>query len=487
MGRIVKHINAYIICVLVLITTFLIIHRNYFVVVDADFFGYLPEGMDILALHPRNFQIPPFWPLVVAVCEKLLPLPYPGITGAALLNILQFACSAYLFWRIAKKYYGDHAIVLFALFITNIYVYLTHLRVVNNPAFTLLTLVIFWLEINKRPVAARLLAGISFFVRVEGMLLSVSFLVADIVYKRWKYIRYELLTIGTNVLYWVLVVGIHNIFTAEISFKATQIPDMHFFRRTFEVLPLGAPMPPHFLLWPGVLLWMCVGAFYFIKRGYTEYVIMTLYLTLYTVSHVLFPETEDRYSYPILWLVYLLSFWFIRVLQKKHRVIPLFFSAAVLGMFMLLRIPVIPQVSTNAFNKYYRAEVRYEADYLKQIFVRTSVYHLHPWILSYYTGNNALRFPFVFRYTSVYDAVCANKSLSQQHLVLIDSYSATTRDYFDTNLVGAGRFQSFASQQSFAPLCTTLATTIIKKYGWVKVYSVDPACACRQKDSHIGK
>jgi len=308
MNTVTNKIHYFVIAVLLVLTGMLFIHRDHYYVVDADFFGQLMDGRKMLSLQYAHYKNWPLLSILIALFEMTLPVRYPGIQGVLVVNIISFAILAYVFWRILQKYYGNYGIAVWILYITNFFVYLTHLRVLNNAVFTLVSIVVIYLEMNGRRKASRLLAGFSFFVRVEGALLVLALLVSDLLQKRRKELRYDVFSFCIVTLYLVGILGIRNEFIFEIEAKIRQIPNWRFLYDVFITVPVGKYVNIPLAYWMPMAFWIGAATWYYVTSGMHEFVFIGIYSLLFIASHTLFPETDHRYAYPFLWLLYFMSF-----------------------------------------------------------------------------------------------------------------------------------------------------------------------------------
>ena len=157
---------------------------SYFAVPDPDIFQYVYDGRYYArGQFPPSIQTPPLNSLLIAALSSLLvSYEYPEIIAAHTINAFATVISLLLLYHIGKKYSPWIGIASTIAMITTPTVLFSSLNINTEVLFTTFVLLTIFFYQRKRITLATIIASLSFLVRYEGLLLTGTVLIIDLLH-----------------------------------------------------------------------------------------------------------------------------------------------------------------------------------------------------------------------------------------------------------------------------------------------------------------
>lgn len=514
MHRRVVHaiIDCFIVVIIAITAVFLWNNKNYFAVPDPDIFQYIEDGQQYLRLKlPQNIQMPPANAILIGSLTQLLQShEYPEILSAHIINIVAAIVTMCLLYLLIRSYSRVVGALVLVLLATNPLFIFQSLNVTSEVLFTTVIVLSLLLYRKGHFGSAYIMAGCSFLIRYEGLLLLISMVALDgLRHKNMhKTAQWGLFAL-VPVCLWFMILNYHNgignitgnAYVQEIITYRQRLPQIQIFTR----IPINLI---DYIVWEtggalrsigiGLLYFLTLaGAFILIIRKDATLRLVYLNASLYMVFHVFFPYTPDRYLYPVAWALYLAPLLGVQILALIILRNGVFLRRAcqAAGVIVVILVSIgnlqktiryylnDAAASINfAFPRNYHLEIRLAADWLNNAKFEqpVMVFTYEPWILGYYTNN-----PHVSFFNAPYKAYQRCDSVE----CLVKSDPAYTTNY---RIIFVQQSNSLSVDRSF-PSATNLNVHIFNQFpneeeknhfillaqlskydSWAKIYQYQP-------------
>lgn len=377
---------------------------------NPDLFQYIEDSRIYAQFKlPPNIQQPPANPMLIAILTPLFGLfEYPEVISAHIINIASSLTIILFLYLLIRTYSHLVALVTVILLVTNPLFIFSSLDITSEVLYTAAVIFVLWLYKTERKMLAYLLAGLSFLIRFEAVLVVGAFAVAD-----WsvsknirKVLKVSLIGI-TPILVWFLVINrqnfsghfLGNTYVREVIDNKHNLPQLELIKQAPFLLMDNFPQQEvwSYLFYAIILMGILLLVLWRDTYIRMVYLIVFSYLFL----HILFPFAPFRYLIPVMWSLYLLPLLVFRSIYKK------FFSpyplsaglslvfAGILVMNLIYGNVVYirgfyqdTNVTNMVYPRYHRYEDRLAASWLnRNVKVPTKILTYDPGILDYYTGN----------------------------------------------------------------------------------------------------
>jgi hypothetical protein len=385
---------------------YLIQNSNLITALHGDLFQYLTDGrMYFLRALPSLMQIPPLHPIFIQILSRFwFFTSFPEFKAAVFLNTISTIGSLVIIYSIARKLIGGFATLLLLLVLmVHPHTLLGAVDATPEPLllFFVLISIFLWTQTRYKNMGL-VMAGMSALVKIEGVILVAIFAI-EIVWTeigRLLIRREHLLTklhkqsflilvkklslvlkkhwgiwVSVAVVFlWLIVATINNHQNAipygnryleELANRSNFFDFSYFFNTPFILFfPINtAPYQINFFSWPVLttllgLVWVTLGQ----RKNFIFY--SSIFTWGYLMIHGFFPAHENRYYFPI---IFLLIFGLFVSLMKL-------FSNKIIGKLLLLIISSLilcfylkneDVASNTAYLRNYRAGYIYAASWFK--------------------------------------------------------------------------------------------------------------------------
>ena len=453
---------------MVVIYIILLFHSTYFSLPNSDFFAYLSQGENFFSHPLTSGKHPIGYPVLIYVFEQFRFIQYAGIRGGIFLNICSFIASLVVLFHILRRQLQYLVFAPILLLLLNPLSYGVVLGCTNESVFILCVLVVWLLRVQNNRRWAYAAAFFSLLFRHEGIVMIPVLFVCDYMEKKKIYpyvVLYSWLLLFLSTL--SLLTG--NAYGGEIQSRLREIPNTVFLFNTLFLLPFHWSVSSPVLLMV-VLCLFFLGIWLSITEKNIRMIFGSLFLLLYFLMHVFFPDASFRYSYIALWFLYPVFLWmiidFIRLVVRPVFLQKITYICVAIGICwigytmvsLLIKNPVYP------FDRQYDEEKKYVAEWLDvHTLSPTTVYVIGPWIVDYFVRNPLVHVSF--------DTL--SPSLLQQKrkdnlIIVIDPYIFREEGYF-FNKYGGEFYRTFSTQFSDFGF-RFLDTIYINKDHWAKLY-----------------
>lgn len=489
-----KRVDSAIVLLLALVAALLLLNINYFEVPETDFFEFFKDGQSYLQFKlPELLYGPPAYPIIISLLGMISNTQDAVRNSAIVINILAFATSTYLLWRITKRQLGAFALLLIALVLTNPLSYYSSLQPINGMFFTLSMLTVLYLRQKEQYKAAYLVAGFSFLIRYEATAMLVAMTLIDFTMEERKAKTARFFLLGLSpIIAWTSVVAIQNalgsmqenLFIQEIIERRNEIPntDAISLGPLFQFLPTDSKLMRlvQMVFYPFVF----VGTLAFFIRRNKLMAIISIYILLYLITHILYPAFEQRYAFPILWAMYFLTLWPLHLLsrtRKRYKYIVILLAlltATFTGFAVVKNSSTISEYLLS--RKDYLIEKKLIGIWLSETEFRNPnlVISFESWITRYYTNNPRVTFhdeslQVLSRCDSVLCLIKNQKYNSQRvNILFIRDSNAQEATGYRAEHNGARFYQDFENSKDakyFTPV-----TVLQSGDKWVEIYQYQP-------------
>lgn len=393
---------------------------NLYYMEQIDLFQFIDDGRKYRAGSlPGIVHAPPGNPIVITLLAPFFSFfLFPEIIAAKVVNIVAVTISILLLFLLAKHYFNKVIALCVSLFL--IFHPLTLLMAVGTGSEALFTLVVlatlFAFSKGLRQWSL-ILAGLSYFVRTEGILLLLVLSSVEIVstyeylyklksqalikvgsYKKLLIMGWGFLLSYVLVLGWTLVTYLNNaragvlygnFFIQEVVNRSASLPEYRFISNYFYLfLPTSNELwlnQPFNLVVFGfiILIFLVIQALRYKNK---IAVVISLFSSSYLLLHTFFPAYDVRYLLPVLFtlsLAFLFTFSYLFKNENTKLVILLFFIIAIPGNYFF------NSSSMEFFNIYHshNEESRLAAEWIEQYSYENkknvSVIHPISWLFSF--------------------------------------------------------------------------------------------------------
>lgn len=468
-----------LVAILSIVGVSLFLNRNYYYVPNSDFFAYISDAKSYASFTlPGSIKFPPIYSIFIYLTGVLIKTNHPEMVAGIGTNILLVLVFAYLLMVYSKKFIGSFSLLLIALVLSNPLLYFVALQPLNILAYTVATVAVLVLHQKRLFFYAYLLAGITFFIRQEAVALLVAMVFIDMLNRPKKITFFYSLLGFVPILTWEIIVLLHNTggneYLSEAIGRTSEIPNLTFINRTFWHI-FAYTWPPNInTLSLLVFMNITIGFIIFLINKKGEQILLFTYLFLYTVIHVLFPDTAERYTFPVLWIVYIYSLWPLffseNVSGKKAGIVHSFLRILFCLLSAYLIINNIAHIKNHEGQRYGRTETRLIGEWLSsaRFSKLTYVITLEPWIVAYYTKNPLVEFFYLPSFCVSLDCIKIPFNQNQyETLLVVDSYTEGESGYFARKF-GAILFQTILNSPDAFRL--HYITTLRRNGAWARLY-----------------
>ena len=381
---------------------------NYVKFPNSDFFQYINDGAQYLNFKlPSSIHPPPFAPIIICLTSKLFSnAEYPELFNAHLINIL---CSVltllniYLLFSRIKPWLGFFIISLTA---TNKIYFTNSLNITNEVIFAYFLSLTLLLYSRKHYPLSYFLAGISFLIRYEAVIIPISFFLLNLFKKNRKNNFYYLFLSFLPIFLWLIVLNFHsqgtsifqNAYINEMVVGKNNIPNPNVISSLLSIiltnptdyfLYVQTPIShldkiniPHLsqILNTGfslIFILLCFKSL-FSKNEKEITKLTSLNLILLLIFTSAFPNFSIRYLFPIIWIIYLI------IINRKNKIIGIIIPISLI-IFNLLSFSKHSVYDTSQD----KAEYRLVADWINQqkFKEKTLLLIYDPGALTYFIHN----------------------------------------------------------------------------------------------------
>jgi len=488
--------DSIVIVLLVLVAAVLFRNINYFEVPETDFFQFLDNAKIYRQLKlPDTIHASPANPILIAIFGNIISIPQSELYIARSFNIVFFCLSMFLLWRIARKYFGYFAFLLLALMLSNPISYYVSLHPVSETLFTLSVLFVLYLRHRDKMKTAYIISGLSILIRYEAVAMFMAMALIDGVFsKDKKTARRLIFIVAIPIVIWIGMVSLQNPhhtiqgnpFIQELMAAANTLPNNMIFdmKPFFQFIHRDKSINSRVAMI--FFIYALIGISLFMKKKERQLLIITLFGIGYLIIHWFFPSYPDRYSFPIIWVVYLIGLWplwYIRREKKRFIMIALPLLSYIVILFatdiIQTNIDILPEYLS--WNKYDRYENKLVADWLTETtFMRpTRVLTFEPWIMSYFTMNQNITFgkmgPVGIQDCKTVSCIIIHERIDREKsdvLFVVDNYEFDEQDDFWSSQHGIYIFKTFETAEDFKDF--RLLTMLEEHEKWAKIYKYQP-------------
>jgi hypothetical protein len=498
--------------IITITSIFLWNNKNYFAVPDPDIFQYISDGQRYIQFKPPdNVQTPPANAILIASLTKLLHArEHPEILSAHIINIAAAILTMCLLYFFVRSYSRAIGVLVLTLISTNPLYAFQSLNVTSEVLFAAAVAFSLLLYKKNKTSAACFVAGLSFMIRYEGLLLLVSIVALNLL--RRVAVK-KTITLGFLLLIPIIVwFFIANRFNGAGNITGNNyIQEVVYFNKRIPQFSLVTRIPNNlidyiiyetadvFVLTGIVLTFAAIlsGAVALVKRGDATLRLVLLFTLLYLTFHIFFPFAPDRYLYPVLWILYLTpllgGYFVMRTQAGKGGATKLVGVTCVVIIILLaagnlqktIRYYYNNETVGFAFPRNYRVENKLAADWLNQskFDKPIMVFTYEPWVMRYFTNNHNILF-FEAPYTayqrcdSIECLIKTNPSYARDHTIFYiqQSSSASVDSSFPSaanfNVHIFNQFPNADEKNNFI-----LLTKLTKLTSWAKIYEYQPPTA----------
>jgi len=384
-------------------TSYLLIHnKETYPIPNSDIFRYIDEGNTYLTGKiPDEIFIPPGNPILISLFSKIISVPYEEIAIATWINILSTIGLTIGVVVLMLKSFPHFSIPIVLMLCTHPLLYYIGVDVTSEPLFALIITLCLLCVNNERRNLAVILAIVSFFVRFEGLALIAGVL---FIYRKQdlRWIRWWTIISITILGIWGLVLHTHstgtsimdNMFIREIREGTRNLPNYKvvnslpmIFVYDYEITKLANI---------GILIFILgiIGKSLFDKNKTIQ--ASALFSLGYLSIHFLFPVHNDRYFFPLLWIIPFLCMYQLSKIKLKpyqfNKVVGVFVIYCISFYVAYTNYPIIK--IGFSWKKYDRIESRMLANWINnqphdQPFM---VMLPEPWVIDYFITNNSVEF-----------------------------------------------------------------------------------------------
>lgn len=373
----------------------LFLNFNFFsTMANSDIIQFLLDGRIYHSLQlPHNIHASPLYPILITFVSYFFKdhVILHEIAAARFINIISTIGSLTLLYLLASKQ-SNKVLALGVVILAMLHPWTFMMAVgdYSETLFTFFTLLSLYFMANKKNMSlAFLLAGISFLVRNEGLLLFLSLFfvnnhsskitIRELLTNFKKTIVISGFLIGGSIIIgWTLIFITNNLYSSkhqpqysenlqygyyffyEIEERKNEIPELRFISNFPKFMFSFANYEPTSFrdpnLWVGIIIVAVLfHGFIASKSQFTKAI--SLYIILYLGIHVLFPAFTHRYFYPLLFISFLLVLSQIRnILRHKfarplHRYMMLFLFSLI--YCLLVRYVIVNFSNTVDYPKHY--------------------------------------------------------------------------------------------------------------------------------------
>lgn len=416
--------TAYI-CIFIF-SIFLFLNYSYFSVPNTDIFQYIDDGRMFIQLKlPQNIQVPPLFSLLISIGARLFhQISNPEIFTAHMINITSsiiLLCVTYGFLQI---YSSMAALSVLVLLMTNPHFVFSTLDVNTEVFFSTMVVSAFFALQKSHIKIALLLAGISYFIRYEGLLLFLILLAFTIPKKKHIYSFFiTVILILIPVITWFFISTFHNHistplgngYVKEVIEQLHRLPQFGLITQLFRIMADYLDTNTKnfqyvYFIEQGIFyLLIIVGIVQALRYLHTSIKGSFAFALLYLFSHIFFPYSPDRYILPVLGCLYFAIIVGYKSLTasfiSKHTyiyIILISFGYICIGLLSYSNFIRTrgyynnSQITDTAYPRYYRHEILLASEWInKQNFSEPIIVITYePWILGYYSINRLVSFPF---------------------------------------------------------------------------------------------
>lgn len=314
--------------VLSLLTGILAINIYFYAVPERDFFEYTKNARNILngSFVQGNWASPPLYGLGVVALGHFITNPYHNnIEAGVSLNIFLLIVSVYLLYVLVRPYLRIWTFVLLACILTNPLTYYVTLQPINMLFFTVFVLGVMVLFDRKYLRTACLLSGLSYLVRFDGISLSIALFITLLSLKylnRRTFLPIVLLLAGIPIVWEILVFFATQYrthpFFAKMGGQIITNLNMQYISHSLFQIPFFLFSIPEWVAQigsAGILLYIAIGVLKHLKYPEKAPVLFAggIFTVTYGIMQILYtqtlPRAPHRYTYPILWSIYLFMLW----------------------------------------------------------------------------------------------------------------------------------------------------------------------------------
>ncbi len=425
----------FLICIIVYLTILILNFNFYPLIANSDVIQFLMDGRTYHSLElPANIHASPLYPIVITFVSYLFKdhfLLYE-VAAARFINIVSILGSLGLLYLFAKK--QSNALIALAVCILAMlhpWTFMMGIGDYSESSYTFLVLLSLYSLVKlKRISLAFFIAGISFLVRNEGILLFLSLFLVEVHSSRINV--HELLArfkktvllpgflIGSAIITgWLIILFANNLhssiyqlqysdnlrfgyyFFYEIVERKNELPELRFISNYPKFIFAYADYRPTSYsdpyLWIGVATSLILIIFYFRVKNQLVRAI-SLYIVMYLFLHMAFPAYPLRYFFPLLFITYLLLLAMLKssfdYLQskgiKKNRLIVIPIS-----LYLLMNYFLIHNFTANIEpqRKYYESYEKI-AIWIKNSIMSSknssyTLYMQYPFLKYYLTGEES--------------------------------------------------------------------------------------------------
>lgn len=446
------------------IYSYFLYNIRYYYVPDPDVFEYLAEGKAMLHESFMWVATPPAYSVLLYVFDKTLPIENPGIVGGILFNILCFALSLFILWKLSGKLLGLYIFLPLILFMISPLSFLVNLQPLNISSALLFILLTFFFH-HGHPKISYVFMTLAFFCRYEAIVLFPIVVFWDLLERKKLSSPATFLLLCIPVVTWVWG-GLNQdtVYTPEIIAGGHKIPNSDFVVNSFSSILFNftAGSAPIAIL---VVSWLIVGIFICYKNGIIMPLLFGLFIFAYSLIHTMFPVVVPRYSYLILPFILILFYWpamFISRLKSSSK------TFVIVLLVVLTIYSVHRSVSYRGFQtqpQWSRADKRAEGIWLNKNIIRpTIVYAFMNDVIGYYANNLLIKYPRKYNQQEMNQNICDdNKDI----IIFIDN-DTTQKKYFYDYADGLDYANVFINSEIF-PYFNLLETLHVRDY-MIKTY-----------------
>ena len=318
-----------------------------------DVFQYIHDSQYYLNFSlPNNIHSPPGNPILIGLISKTIDNPRREVLTAIGINIITSMLIVYLTWRIFQGLYGNFSLLLPLLLLTNALTYSTGLDSTSEVLFTALVLFCIYVYPKHKNVAF-LLAGLTFLVRYEAVVLVLALIVTEIYNKTALHAPVKRILLGViPIVVWVGIINFQNStgnlvgneFIQEIIRRSNELPTLKIVTRIPNALLVSISMDSWISLF--ILLYVIFGMVFLLRRGGRQLALYFIFFLGYILIHLVFPSFSFRYLLPIFPFTYVACLWPLKLKTSNY-------WQRVIGIIMIVLTIVVAKENVLAIGDNY--------------------------------------------------------------------------------------------------------------------------------------
>ena len=350
--------NKLLIFFILFIFFYFMYYFNNFYVPASDFFAFRESALELRELNlPEDLKRLPLFPLAIGLFSYLLPVEYPVLLAAEIINLVLSLISIVLIYLISSKFLKKLSFLVVWLFALHpMTVWLTTQPLAETLLlFTVLLALYFDICMSRKSYIAAFLSSIT---RCEGFLLVPVITLKNLIYKNKKAstLIFGLLA-SIGIILWFFL----NFFwgTSQTSYlsqiQSASSVGFNFLKSVFITTVSYIPLD-----YIAFFLFV-IGAYYFIRTSFRNSFSMLLFWLSYILLHAFFISDYNRFVFPVLWINFLLIVGGLEYLidyfkerkttikiTKTLRIIFNLFSIAIFVLFIFYNTHIFRKLGFNS-------------------------------------------------------------------------------------------------------------------------------------------